>query len=82
MEMKYQPVTEEELDAIFSRSTGPREAVPPAATSSMPSEAEDDEDEDEAWRYEYVSEDDIARENGCWIDDDGHWQPIEDEYDW
>lgn len=32
---------------------------------------------------ENFTEFDIARENGCWIDDDGNWVPLEDDdYDW
>ena len=81
MEMKYQPVTEEELIAFISESMDPFEADPPAAAGNEAPEAEDDDDE--CWRYEYVSEEEVARENGCWIDDDGHWVPIDDdEYDW
>ena len=30
---------------------------------------------------EFVSEEEVARENGCTIDDDGHWIPIEDDED-
>jgi hypothetical protein len=40
----------------------------------------DDEDEYE-YREEYVTEDDIARENGFWVDEDGHWRELPDE-DW
>ena len=29
--------------------------------------------------YEYVSEQDIAEENGCFIDDDGNWIPMDDD---
>ena len=81
MEMKYQPVTEEDLIAFVSESIDPFEPDPPAAASSASSGAEDDEDE--SWQYDYVSEDDIARENGFWIDDDGHWQELDDDcYGW
>ena len=32
---------------------------------------------------DHVTEAEIARENGCHIDDDGDWQPMdEDYYDW
>ena len=69
MEMKYQPAIEE-LSTLL-----PYEIF---GTSS-----EDEDDDDESWRDEYVSEDDIARENGFWIDDDGHWQPLDDDdYGW
>ena len=30
---------------------------------------------------EYESIDDIARGEGFYIDDDGHWVPLEEEYD-
>ena len=39
-------------------------------------------DDDEDYEPEYVSIDDIARENGFWIDDDGHWQELPDDDDW
>ena len=30
-----------------------------------------------------VTEDDIARENGFWVDEDGNWQPLDDDdLDW
>ena len=51
------------------------EAVP----SSMPDCVIEDDDYD--YREEYVTEDDIARENGFWVDDDGHWRELPDE-DW
>ena len=38
-------------------------------------------DEEADWEYEYISEEEVARENGCTIDDDGHWIPIEDDED-
>ena len=41
----------------------------------------DEEDEDD-WEEEYVSESEIARENGFWVDDDGHWREMEDDDDW
>lgn len=28
---------------------------------------------------DFVSEQDLALENGCYIDDDGNWEPIDDE---
>ena len=37
--------------------------------------------DDDDYEEEYVSEDDIARENGFWVDDDGHWRELPDE-DW
>ena len=41
------------------------------------------DDEDDDYPLEYVSEDDIARENGFYVDDDGHWRELpEDYYDW
>ena len=80
MEMKYQPGTEEELIAFISESMDPFEADPPAAPSNAPSAAEDDEEE--RWQYEYVSEDEIARENGFWVDEDGHWRELDEEDIW
>ena len=41
-----------------------------------------DEDEDDDSREEYVSIDDIARSEGFWIDDDGHWRELPDDDDW
>ena len=39
------------------------------------------EDDDYDCRKDYVSEDDIARENGFWVDEDGHWRELPDDYD-
>ena len=41
----------------------------------------EDEDDDYDYREDYESEEDLARGEGFWIDDDGHWVPIEDD-DW
>ena len=41
-----------------------------------------DEDDDEYYEEEYVSIDDIARSEGFWIDDDGHWRELPDDDDW
>ncbi len=40
------------------------------------------EPEDEYYEEEYESIDDIARGEGFWIDEDGHWVPLDDEDDW
>ena len=42
----------------------------------------DAEDDDDDYREEYVSIDDIARGEGFWIDDDGHWRELPDDDDW
>ncbi len=39
-------------------------------------------DEEEEYEEEYVSIDDIARGEGFWIDDDGHWRELDEEDDW
>ena len=81
MEMKYQLTTEEDLIAFISDLIEPFRADPPAAAGNSVSEAEDDEDE--SWRYDYVSEDYIARDNCFGVDEDGHWRELDDdEYDW
>ena len=81
MEMKYQPVTEDKIIAFISESMDPFEADSPAATQSTSPEIKDDEDD--GLLYEYVSEEEVALENGCWIDDDGQWVPMDDnELDW
>ena len=38
--------------------------------------------EEDDYMEEYESIDDIARGEGFWIDDDGHWQELPDDYDW
>ena len=35
--------------------------------------------DDDDYGYEYESEEDIAEENGCFIDDDGNWIPMDDD---
>ncbi len=58
----------------------------PVETDELPDEltaslsASTDEDEYD-YREDYVSEDDIARENGFWVDEDGHWRELPDDYD-
>ena len=37
--------------------------------------------EEEDWEDYYESEDDLARGEGFWVDDDGNWIPMEDD-DW
>ena len=39
-------------------------------------------DPDDYYEEEYISIDEIARSEGFWIDDDGHWRELEDEDDW
>ncbi len=39
---------------------------------------DDEEEDDYDYRQDYVSEDDIARENGFWVDDDGHWRELDE----
>ena len=41
-----------------------------------------DDDDDYDYREEYVTEDDIARENGFYVDEDGHWQELPDDDYW
>ena len=41
-----------------------------------------DDDDDYDYREEYISEDDIARENGFYVDDDGHWRELPDDDEW
>ncbi len=38
--------------------------------------------EEDDYEEEYVSIDDIARSEGFWIDDDGHWRELDEEDDW
>ncbi len=38
--------------------------------------------EEDDYVEEYVSIDDIARGEGFWIDDDGHWRELDEEDDW
>lgn len=44
--------------------------------------AEMEELECEEFEPEYISEEDFARGEGFWIDEDGHWVPLDDEDDW
>lgn len=39
----------------------------------------DKEPDAEDWENEYISEDDIAEDCGCYIDDDGNWVPMDEE---
>lgn len=73
MEMKHDIITEEDLIAFIAESMDefePEDAV--------------EEDTSQECRYDYwedrVTEDDIARENGFWVDDDGHWQELDEEW--
>ena len=42
--------------------------------------SEAEKPERKAETEEYISIEDIARENGFWIDDDGEWQDIEEDW--
>lgn len=73
MDMKYGIITEADLIAFIAESMDefePEEAV--------------EEDESRSDRYDCwedrVTEDDIARENGFWVDEDGHWQELDEEW--
>ena len=72
MDMNKQIVTKEDLIAFITEGMEPYKPEEQAVI---------DENEDDCIE-EYISEEAVARENGCWIDDDGHWIPMEDEYDW
>ncbi len=37
------------------------------------------DDDDYDYRQDYESEEDFARGEGFWIDDDGNWIPIDDD---
>ena len=80
MEMNKQIITEEDLIAFIAEDIGQFKPEEPAKTGSASSWVGDDEDV--IWHPDLVTEEAVARENGCWIDDDGHWIPMEDEYDW
>ena len=41
-----------------------------------------DDDDEYDYREDYVTEDDIARENGFYVDEDGHWQELPDDDYW
>jgi len=53
--------------------------LPDELTAFLQSASTDEDDYD--YREDYVSEDDIARENGFYVDDDGHWRELPDDYD-
>ena len=76
MDMNKQIVTEEEFVAFIAENMGEFEPEEPET------EAADDDEEDDDYVEEYISEDDIARENGFWVDDDGHWRELDEEDDW
>ena len=70
------PKTEEEIKQILARQEANMEALQ-KVREEISSRAYANKSE------EYFTEDDIARENGCWVDEDGHWQPLpEDDWDW
>ena len=79
MEMKNQIVTEEDLIAFISEGIEPFKPEEPAETSAS---SWVKTDEDVIWHPDLVTEEAIARENGCWVDEDGHWQPIEYDDNW
>ena len=78
MEKNHQVITEEMIFADFV-------SVPDGFVPG-PEDSGDGSGEYVSRKYvpeEYFTEADIARENGCWIDDDGHWQPFSgDDWDW
>lgn len=80
MEKKNQIVTEEDLIAFIAEDIEPPKPEKPAKTGSTSSWVKIDGEA--VWHPDLVTEEAVARENGCWIDDDGHWIPMEDEYDW
>ena len=45
-------------------------------STELPFPMDDLEDPDHEYEPEYVSIEDIARQEGFWIDDDGHWQEL------
>ena len=69
MEMNQEIVTEEDLIAFIAG----------AKVEFVPEEARE-----EGYDYpeDHVTEDDIARENGFWVDEDGHWRELDEEDDW
>ena len=69
METNQEIVTEEDLIAFIAEHMD--EFVP-------------EEDREDGYDYpeDHVTEDDIARENGFWVDEDGHWRELDEEDDW
>ena len=39
-------------------------------------------DADEDYKPEYITEEDVARENGFWVDEDGHWRELDEDDEW
>ena len=78
MEKNHKVITEEMILADFAATL--EGSVP------GPEDSGDGSGEYASRQYvpeDYFTEDDIARENGCWVDEDGHWQPLpEDDWDW
>ena len=72
MEMNKQIITEEDLIAFIAEGMEP---IKPEEQAAI------DEDED-GYTEEYVSEDEIARENGFWVDEDGHWRELDEDDIW
>ena len=85
MNKNDQNLTDEEFIAFITKDMEP--FVPVTQDTRMPSEEPEPEEEyDENDRLEMIkmveenfTEFDIARENGCYIDDDGNWIPMEDD---
>lgn len=44
--------------------------------------AERNIDADDGCREDRVTEDDVARENGFWVDEDGHWRELDEDDEW
>lgn len=64
-----------EFIALLMEMAGPQDAC-------MPDSLEESPEEDGYEEEDRTTEDDIARENGFWVDDDGDWQPLPDDDDW
>ena len=77
MSMNRQIITDDDLIAFIAE--GMEEYIP----DGLEAESAADTDDEEDYVEEYVTEDDIARENGFWVDEDGHWQELDDDlFDW
>ena len=69
-------ITEEDFIVFIAENMD--EFEPEAPETENSATVGDDSD----YVEEYVSEDDIARENGFWVDEDGHWQELDEDDDW
>ena len=77
MKLEKQIATDEELISFVAENMDEYEPDEPGTEADA-----SPEDDEEDFYEDHVTEDDIARENGFWVDDDGHWRELDEDDDW